>query len=107
MRKFGHKFKAKRVDDNGDKFPSTLEWKYFKHLQLLQKSGEVVFFLRQVPFHIPGGVKYVVDYQVFYADGSVSFVDVKGFSTETFRIKSKIVEDLYPVKIEIVKEGDF
>lgn len=107
MKKFGHKFNAKRVDDGGDKFPSTLEWKYFKYLQLLQKSGEVLFFLRQVPFHLPGGIKYVVDYQIFYEDGSVRFVDVKGFETSEFKIKYKMVKDLYPVEVEIVKKGDF
>jgi hypothetical protein len=102
-----HKFKAKAVNDDGHRFPSTLEWKYFKYLELLQKSGEVLFFLRQVPFHLPGGVKYVVDFQVFNSDCTVDFVDVKGMATETFKIKVKIVEDLYPVKIKIVEKGDF
>lgn len=101
-----HKFKAKSVNDNGDKFPSTLEWKYFKHLQLLQKSGEVVFFLRQVPFHFSGG-KYVCDFQVFYADGSCKFIDVKGVITSEFSLKRRIVEEIYPIEIEIVKKGDF
>ena len=107
MSRFGHKFKAKQVIDDGHNFPSTLEWKYFKHLQLLQNSGEVVFFLRQVPIHLPGGVKYVVDYQVFYSDGKVRFIDVKGLETETFKIKRKIVEDLYPFKIDVAKKDDF
>jgi|ERR1700684_1387270 len=107
MKRFGHKFKSKPIVEDCHHFPSTLEWKYFKHLQLLQKSGEVVFFLRQVPFHLPGGVKYVVDYQVFYSDGRCSFVDIKGFETSEFKIKQKIVQDLYPVEIEIIKKKDF
>lgn len=107
MRRFGHKFKAKSVKEDGHHFPSTLEWKYFKHLELLQKSGEVLFFLRQVPIHLPGGVKYVVDYLVFTASGEVRFVDVKGMETSEFLLKKKIVEDLYPFNIDIVKKGDF
>jgi hypothetical protein len=107
MKRFGHKFKAKAVTEDGHRFPSTLEWKYFKHLQSLQKSGEVVFFLRQPVFHLLGGVKYAADYQVFYSDGSVSFVDCKGLEMDTFKIKRKIVEDLYPITIEIVRKGDF
>jgi hypothetical protein len=107
MRRFQHKFKAKSVNEDGHHFSSTLEWKYFKHLQLLQKSGEVLFFLKQVPFHLPGGVKYVVDYQIFNRDGSVQFVDVKGVETDMFKLKKKMVEELYPVEIEIVKKGDF
>ncbi len=107
MRKFGHKFKAKPVTEDGNRFASTLEWSYFKHLEFLQRSGIVLFFLKQVPFHLPGGVKYIVDYQVFFTDGSVKFIDVKGVLTDTFILKKKMVEDLYPVEIEIVKKGDF
>lgn len=107
MRKFGHKFKAKPVAEDGNRFASTLEWKYFKHLELLVKSGEVLFFLKQVPFHLPGGTKYVTDYLLFMSDGSVRVVDVKGVETDTFKLKKKMVEDLYPVEIEIVKKGDF
>jgi len=107
MRKFGHKFKAKSVKDEGHHFPSTLEWKYFKHLEKLQSDGEVLFFLRQVPLHLPGGVKYVVDFLVFYSDETCSFIDVKGMETSEFLLKKKMVEDLYPIEIEIVKKGDF
>lgn len=105
--RFGHKFKAKPVEDDGHRFASTLEWSFYKHLQFLQRSGVVVFFLKQVPFHLPGGVKYIVDYVLFMTDGSVRFVDVKGVETDTFKLKKKMVEDLYPVEIEIVKKGDF
>jgi hypothetical protein len=107
MRYNYHKFKAKPVNDDGNKFQSTIEWKYFKHLQLMQKSGEVLFFLRQVPFYLPGGTKYVVDYQIFTSDGRVRFVDVKGMSTPLFETKKRIVESIYPVEIEIVKKEDF
>lgn len=102
-----HKFKSKPVYDDGQHFPSTLEWSYYKHLKMLICAGEVIFFLRQVPFHLPGGVKYVVDYQIFNTDGSVRFVDVKGMETSEFKLKVKIVQNLYPVEIEIVKKGDF
>lgn len=69
----------------------------------MQKLGEVIFFLRQVPFDLPGGTKYFADFQVFYADGTVSFVDVKGVSTQMFIMKKKQVESLYPITIEVVK----
>lgn len=105
--RYKHKFMAKPVEDDGQFFASTLEWKYFKHLKLLQACGEVLFFLRQVPFHLPGGVKYVVDYQIFYKNGDIVFVDVKGLETDTFKFKVKIVETIYPVDIKIVKRGEF
>lgn len=102
-----HKFKCKPVNDDGQKFHSTLEWKYFNHLKLLQKNGDVVFFLRQVPFHMPGGNKYYSDFQVFYSNGEIEFVDVKGIITQEFKIKKNVVEAVYPVEIKIVKRGEF
>lgn len=103
MRRLRHKFNAAPVTLDGIRFDSKLESRFYQRLVLLQKAGEVVFFLRQVPFHLPGGVKYVCDFQIFYSDHSVSFVDVKGYETETFKVKKKIVESIYPVEIEIVK----
>lgn len=44
-------------------------------------------FLRQVPFHLPGGVKYLADFVVFTASGVVEVVDVKGVRTTEYKIK--------------------
>lgn len=107
MRRVYHKFKAKPVNDDGHRFASTLEWKYFNHLKMLQKAEEVLFFLRQTSFHLPGGSKYVADYQIFTTDGRVRFVDVKGMSTSLFETKKRIVESIYPIEIEVVKKEDF
>lgn len=97
-----HKFNAVRTDVDGIKFDSKKESYYYGQLKLRQRAGEVVFFLRQVPFHLPGGVTYRVDFQEFRSDGTVHFIDVKGMKTKDFIMKKKIVEDLYPVEIEVV-----
>lgn len=102
-----HKFNAKPVDDDGQHFSSKLEHRYYLHLKLLQKAGEVVFFLRQVPFHLSGNTTYRCDYQVFYTDGTVRFIDCKGMATDIFTLKKKQVEAIYPVEIEIVGSKDF
>lgn len=68
-------------------------------LLLLQKSGEVLFHLRQAPFHLPGNVRYVVDFIVFWSNGDITFEDVKGLKTVLFETKRKILEDLFPIKI--------
>lgn len=101
-----HKFKAKPVIDDGHHFPSKLEHRYYQHLQLLQKAGEVLFFLRQSTFHLTEG-RYICDFQVFYTDGYVEFIDVKGLMTPMSKLKIKQVEALYPVTIKIIKKGDF
>lgn len=99
-----HKFNAKPVKNDGHHFDSKLEFAYFNKLNLEKAAGHVLFFVRRVPFHLPGGVKYVCDFCVFYTDGTVRFIDTKGLETKDFIMKKKIVEELYPVEIEIIKK---
>lgn len=94
-----HKYNAKRTTRNGLKFPSKKEAKRYDELVLLQKAGEVVFFLRQTSFDFPGGVKYRCDFQIFWADGTITFEDVKGKRTDEFIRNKKQVEALYPIEI--------
>ena len=97
-----HKFHAKPTLRGGQRFDSKKEAAYYDKLLLAQQAGNLLFFLRQVPFHLPGGVTYRVDFQEFWADGTVSFVDVKGMETKEFKRNKKQVEALYPVRIETV-----
>ncbi len=96
-----HKFKARSVTHDGKFFGSKLEFFYYQQLLLRQKAGEVLFFLRQVPLHLPG-TKYVVDFLEFHSDGGVVFTEVKGFPTPLGQTKIKIAEEIYPIKINIV-----
>ena len=97
-----HKFKAIRTEKDGKNFDSKIEARYYSQLKMRQSAGEVIFFLCQVPFLLPGGVRYVSDFQVFLSDGTVEFIDVKGRDTPMSIAKRKMVEDLYPVQIKIV-----
>jgi len=104
-KKIKHKFGAIRCESNGVKFPSKLEKRYYEKLKILQKTGELVMFLRQPLFDLPGGVTYRADFMEFYPDGTVRVVDVKGMpQTEAFKAKKKIVESIYPIEIEVVKK---
>jgi hypothetical protein len=94
-----HKFKAKPCEYENIKFASKKEAKRYLELQALQRLGEVIFFLRQTPFHLTGGVKYVCDYLVFWKDETVTFEDVKGMRTDMYKLKKKQVEALYPITI--------
>lgn len=106
MQKLRHKFGAIRTERNTFRFGSKLEADYYDQLCLLKKGGVVLFFLRQVPFHLPGNIIYRADFQVFYKDGLVEFVDVKGFETKEFKLKKKLVECHYPIKIKLIKKDD-
>ncbi len=98
-----HKYNAVRTEHDGIKFDSKKEARYYLQLKLRVRAGDVLFFLRQTTFHLPGGVTYRVDFQEFWTDGTVHFIDVKGIQTESFKAKKRMVEQLYaPVEIEIV-----
>lgn len=101
--KVRHKFGAVRTERDGQRFDSKAEARRYDQLMLLQRAGEVVMVLRQVPFHLEGGVTYRCDFAVFWADGRVTFEDVKGAVTKEFTRAKKQVEARYPVTIEVVK----
>ncbi len=107
-----HKYGAKPTTTHGIRFDSKRESAYYDNLLLRVQAGEVIVFLRQTPFHLPGGIVYRCDFQEFLADGSVHFIDVKAWDekkqefylTRQFVRNKKLVEDLYsPIKIEVVK----
>ena len=94
-----HKFRAKPQELDGIKFASKKEAKRYQQLKMLQNSGEILFFLRQVPFHLQAGVKYVCDYLIFWTNGEVTIEDVKGIKTDMYILKKKMVEATYPITI--------
>ena len=97
--KLKHKFNAKPVTDDGIRFASKKEHKRYLELKKLEEIKEVLFFFRQTPIHLPGNVKYVLDFVVFWANGEITFEDVKGMKTPIYNIKKKQVESIYPINI--------
>ncbi len=106
-----HKYANVHTTTHGIRFDSKREAAYYDNLLLRVQAGEVVVFLRQTAFHLPGGVVYRCDFQEFLADGSVHFIDVKPWNekkqefylTRQFVRNKKMVEELYhPITIEVV-----
>lgn len=95
-----HKFNAKRQEVDGINFDSKMEARYY---QKLKDDEDTLFFLRQVPIHLPGTV-YRCDFLEFKKNGLVLFTDVKGMETNLFKVKKKMVEQLYPITINVVKK---
>ena len=93
-----NKFHAVMCETDGIKFSSKKERNRYIELTALKSMG-AYWFLRQVPFHLPGNVKYVLDFLIFWKDGSVTFEDVKGRKLPMYILKKKQVEALYPIKI--------
>ena len=97
-----HKYNAVSCEHNSIKFPSKKERDRYIQLHLLQRSGEIVFFLRQPLFDLGGGTTYRADFLIFWSDGGVTVEDVKGVKTKEFIKAKKQVEALYPVEIEVI-----
>lgn len=94
-----NKFNAKKTVTDGIRFDSKKEAKRYSDLCILQRAGTVAWFLRQVPFDCGGGVKYRLDFMVFWDTGEITFEDVKGFKTPLYKAKKKLIEAKYPIEI--------
>jgi hypothetical protein len=97
-----NKYGAIRSKYNGLSFASKLELAYYKQLERMQLDGLVSFFLFQVPLHLEGGIRNVVDFVVFHTSGQVEFIDTKGRDTPMSKMKRKQVEARYPIEIKLV-----
>lgn len=96
-----NKYRNVRTEVDGILFDSKKEAAYYENLKALKANGLLVppYFLRQVPFHLPGGVRYVCDFLVFRGNQDPQFVDVKGMKTAMYLTKKKMVEAIYKIKI--------
>jgi hypothetical protein len=95
-----HKFHAKGTDVDGIHFASKLEARCYEEQKLRRDVlREVLWFTRQVPFHLPGGVVHRIDFLCVLANGGVELIEAKGFDAATGRMKRKQVEAIYKVNI--------
>lgn len=116
MKENKSKYGNKKVEIQGVKFDSEMEYKHYLYLQEQVKKGIVSEFHMQKRYVIfdgytkidgKGGVKvkpieYIADFEVHYADGRVEVVDVKGFETTDFKLKKKLFEYRYPFELKLV-----
>lgn len=105
--KIFHKFGAVRCEADGIKFPSKKERDYYLYLVEQKKAGKLLFFLRQVPFQLPGDIKYFLDFVEFWATDDpgaaiIKFTEVKGRKLPLGMLKIAQTEELYPIKINIL-----
>jgi hypothetical protein len=85
---------------DGIRFDSKREAAYYQKLKVMKQGGMVSYWLRQVPLHLPGGTRLVVDFLVFYTDGRApDYVDVKGRETKEFKIKRREIQHHYPIQV--------
>ena len=102
MNKYGAK---KVISPDGQVFDSRREFRRWLDLKLLEKAGKISDLKRQVTYElIPKQVgeracSYIADFH-YYQDGKLVVEDCKGYRTEGYRIKRKLMLWVHGIKIK-------
>lgn len=80
------KYHNQRVEIDGKKFDSKHEAEVYGELMLRQRAGELKLVLRQVPFDLPGGIRYIADFVTMDHAGSIEVIDAKSEITRKNRV---------------------
>ena len=103
--KYGNK--KVRLPD-GTVYDSKKEYKRHMELLLLQRAGEICDLKRQVKYELipkqegERAVYYVADFVYCLANGELVVEDAKGFRTEGYIIKRKLMLEKYGIRISEV-----
>ena len=104
MKVFG-KYRAQPVRDEDGYFASKKEHKHWQVLKLRERAKEISGLERQVRFRLEANGHHICDYiaDAVYFEGARRVVlDVKGFVTPEFRLKSKMMKALLNIDVETV-----
>lgn len=91
-----HKYNAVPTTVDNIRFDSKLEAAWYRYFMLDVKAGHMLGMLRQAPLHLPGGVTYRLDFLLFWANGRVEAVEIKGMMTPAAKLKMKLAKEFYP-----------
>lgn len=102
------KYANRRVEIDGQTFDSKAEARYWGHLQLRLKAGEISNLRRQVAYELAPAVviggrkrpplRYVADF-VWEEGGKTIVADVKGVVPEAYRIKRHLMKAIHGIDI--------
>ena len=97
------KYGNRKVEIDGMKFDSQHEADiYFGVLLPSWKSGTYKLLARQVPFDLPGGIRYIADFVTVAMDGHVTVIDAKSEATRKNRVyinKKKQMRAIWQIEI--------
>lgn len=106
-----NKYKNKKVEYKGMTFDSKKEFLRYLVLEDRQAKGEIKNLKRQVPFILVPAfnvgkkryreMRYIADY-VYEENGKQVVEDCKGFRTEVYKIKKKLMAYIYQIEIKEV-----
>lgn len=84
---------------DGVRYDSKLEGRCAQWLDLRWKAGEVLWYTRQVPFWLEGGVVYRADFVAHLKAGGVEVIDATGVLTQTKANKLKQMKARYGIDV--------
>jgi len=96
------KYGNRRVEVDGKKFDSVHEAEVYGRLTLLHRAGALRVVMRQVPFDLPGGIRYIADFATVDADGRFEVWDAKSEITRKNRVyinKKKQMLEIWGIAI--------
>lgn len=98
------KYHAKRTTVDGIKFDSKKEANRYLELKLLEKAKAIQDLHLQVTFPLVKKsqygreIKYIADF-VYYENGHMVVEDTKGFKTDVYKLKKRLMAELYGIEI--------
>ena len=103
MQKKPHKYRSEPMTVDGHRFPSRREARRYRELKLMEHAGIISELKLQVRYalHVNGIVvtHFVADF-VYIEKGQQAVEDAKGFRTDIFRIKKKMMAAEYGIDIK-------
>ena len=107
-----NKYHNKKTVIDGIKFDSKKESQYYLKLKMLEKAGKIRDLKLQVPFVLLETfkvgdrtyrkAKYIADFTYYDDKDKLHVIDVKGFHTNEYQLKKKLMAWKYGIEIEEV-----
>ncbi|MBI5402470.1 MAG: DUF1064 domain-containing protein [Ignavibacteriae bacterium] len=100
---------------NGFQYDSGFEASYAQELDLRIKAKDIKSYERQVTLEliVNGYIvcTYRIDFIIHHKDGTLEYIECKGYATDYWRLKWKLFEALYSnlpnTKLTIIQQGKF
>ncbi|MRG86986.1 DUF1064 domain-containing protein [Salinibacillus xinjiangensis] len=107
-----NKYGNHKIKVDGHTFDSKKEAQFYQELIYRKRVGEIKGFTLQPRYELLEGFKkqnktyrkmeYVADFEIEHLDGSIEVVDIKGHETEGFKLKRKLFDYKYPLKLSVL-----
>jgi hypothetical protein len=116
-RKKANKYGARPKTVDGIRFDSTLEAEYYVYLKALEKAKVIAKLELQVKCELLPAQKhpvtgkhiraitYIADFRVTYPDGSVEYLDTKGYEKPEFKLKAKLFIAKYNQPLWLIRKS--